>query len=69
MQWKKKDKSTCIYFHRCNLKDKFVTDSKIFWISTYCTGEKQSKCKLRNYQMCGCSAPENMLPNGSYLGA
>ena len=65
----KKDKSPCIYMDQCNLKDMFVTDSKIFWISKYCHGEKQSECKLRNYQMCGCSAPDKLLPNGSFLGA
>ncbi len=69
MQWDKMDTSTCIYIDQCNLKDMFVTDSKIFWISTYCTGEKQSKCKLRNYQVCGCTAPDKLLPNGTFLGA
>ena len=64
----KKVRTTCIYINHCNLKDKFVTDSKIFWISTYCTGDKQSKCKLRNYLTCGCTVPEKMLPNGSFLG-
>jgi hypothetical protein len=67
MYTKNGEKQACIYLDQCNLHKTFKTNSKIFWISTYCTGNKQSACMLRNYKDYGCTVPENLLPNGSFL--
>jgi len=58
---------SCVYSKRCDLTNQLKTSTKNIWINTYCNGAKQSSCKRRALQNYGLKAPENLLPNGTYI--
>ena len=55
-----------VYLKHCGWWDRLRTNSKKFWIATYCSSEKQALCKRRGYQQNGIKVPENLLPNGTF---
>lgn len=60
-------KTACTYKDDCRLEESFVTNSKVFWVSKYCLGDKQDQCKRRSLCESGLTVPAKLLPNGSYL--
>lgn len=58
----------CEKLAKCPVWNKFNTNSKLFWIKSYCQGDKQSQCARKQWMSNkDTPPPENLLPNGVNL--
>lgn len=62
-----KNDSDCEYLKHCVVWGRFNTQSKFFWIKSYCLGSKQAQCARKQKKHNNTYVPDNLLPNGDML--
>jgi len=62
-----KTEHQCQYLHGCVVWKKFNTNSKFFWMNSYCRGPKQDQCVRKQQKIQGAFIPDELLPNGTFL--
>lgn len=57
----------CQYLDDCVVWKKFSTNSKLFWMNSYCRGPKQDQCVRKQQKTQREFIPDELLPNGTFL--
>jgi len=57
----------CKYLTDCVVWKKFSTNSKLFWMNSYCRGPKQDQCARKQQKTQRKFIPDELLPNGAFL--
>ncbi len=57
----------CQHLEKCEIWQRFSSNSKYFWIKQYCEGPKKRQCARAKCKEENGSVPCNLLPNGKLL--
>lgn len=57
----------CKHLTDCVVWKKFSTNSKLFWMNSYCRGPKEEQCVRKQQKTQREFIPDELLPNGTYL--